>query len=101
MPLVVTNNPVPATPSLASPVSDIRDIRPPVEIPSGFEWLWWVLAALTTMVAVFFLWKWWRRRKEDLPASPPLPPHVRAKMKLLEALALIAQPKPFVIAVSD
>jgi hypothetical protein len=34
-------------------------------------------------------------------APPPLPAHVRARQKLEEALALIAQPKPFVIAVSD
>ena len=32
---------------------------------------------------------------------PPVPAHVRARQKLEEALALIAQPKPFVIAVSD
>jgi hypothetical protein len=32
---------------------------------------------------------------------PPVPAHVRAKQKLAEALALISQPKPFVIAVSD
>jgi hypothetical protein len=32
---------------------------------------------------------------------PPVPAHVRAKQKLDEALALIAQPKPFVVAVSD
>jgi len=30
-----------------------------------------------------------------------VPAHVRAKQKLQEALALITQPKPFVIAVSD
>jgi hypothetical protein len=32
---------------------------------------------------------------------PPVPAHVRAKQKLQEALALIAQPKSFCIAVSD
>ena len=32
---------------------------------------------------------------------PPIPAHVRAKQKLQEALALLAEPKPFVIAVSD
>jgi hypothetical protein len=31
----------------------------------------------------------------------PIPAHIRAKQKLEEALALIAHPKPFVIAVSD
>ena len=30
-----------------------------------------------------------------------MPAHVRAKQKLAEALALISQPKPFVIAVAD
>src|SRR5471032_2756008 len=32
---------------------------------------------------------------------PPIPAHVRAKQKLLEALALISQPKPFCVLVSD
>jgi hypothetical protein len=36
-----------------------------------------------------------------VPMPPPVPAHVRAKQKLEEALALITQPKPFVIAVSD
>jgi len=32
---------------------------------------------------------------------PPVPAHIRAKQKLQQALALITQPKPFVVAVSD
>ena len=32
---------------------------------------------------------------------PPVPPHVRAKQKLAEALAIIGQPKEFCIMVSD
>src|SRR5262249_25666994 len=32
---------------------------------------------------------------------PVTPPHVRARQKLQEALALIAQPRPFCIMVSD
>src|SRR6266403_484545 len=26
-----------------SVTNDLRDIKPPVEIPSGWEWLWWTL----------------------------------------------------------
>jgi hypothetical protein len=91
-----------ATPHQAAPVaSDIRDIKPPVEIPTGWEWLWLTLGVLAGAVILFALWKWWQKRKLHLPVAPPIPAHVRAKQKLAEALALIAQPKPFVIAVSD
>jgi hypothetical protein len=90
-----------ATQTAASVANDIRDIKPPVEIPSGWEWLWWVLAALATIVIAIFVWRWWQKRRSQIAFVPPVPAHVRAKQKLEEALALIAQPKPFVIAVSD
>jgi len=81
--------------------SDIRDITPPIEIPTGWEWLWWALAALAIIVIVAFVWLWWRKRRAQVVFVPPVPAHVRAKQKLDEALALIAKPKPFVVAVSD
>jgi len=90
-----------ATNAPAVAVSDIRDIKPPVEIPSGWAWLWWVFGAVVLAVAAFALWKWWQKRKANIPVAPPVPAHLRAKQKLQEALALIAQPKPFCIAVSD
>jgi len=91
-----------ATAQNAAPAAnDIRDIKPPIEIPNGWEWLWWVLAALVIVIIAVIVWFWWRKRLANAPVKPPLPAHVRAKQKLEEALALIAQPKPFVIAVSD
>ena len=90
-----------STQPVAPFVSDIRDIKPPIEIPTGWEWLWWALAALAIIVIVAFVWLWWRKRRAQVVFVPPVPAHVRAKQKLDEALALIAQPKPFVIAVSD
>jgi hypothetical protein len=81
--------------------TDIRDIKPPIEISDGMAWLWWVLAALATIVIMFFVWRWLKNRKLNIVLPPPIPPHVRAKKKLDDALALIAQPKPFVVAVSD
>ena len=80
---------------------DIRDIKPPIEISDGLAWLWWGLAALATIVVLFLIWRWWQKRRAQIVFVPPVPAHVRAKQKLDEALALIAQPKPFVIAVSD
>ena len=80
--------------------TDIRDIAPPVEIANPWAWLWWVAGGLAVAAVIFAIWKW-RKRAVQIPVAPPVPPHIRAKQKLQEALSLISQPKPFVIAVSD
>jgi len=84
-----------------SVTTDIRDIKPPIEISDGLAWLWWTLILLALAVAAFLLWRWWKNRKTNIVLPPPVPAHIRAKQKLEQALALITQPKPFVIAVSD
>ena len=89
------------TNSTASAATDIRDIKPPVAIPNGWEWLGWALIVLAIVAVAFLVWNWWRKRRAQNPLVPPVPAHVRAKQKLAEALALIAQPKPFCILVSD
>ena len=91
--MIATNN--------SAAAEDIRDIKPPFEISDGLVWLWWTLAALALAIILFALWKWWQQRKLNVAVVPPVPAHVRAKQKLDEALALISQPKPFVVAVSD
>ena len=80
---------------------DIRDIAPPVEIVDPWAWVWLTLAGVALVIALVAFWKWRKKRASLVPAAPPVPAHVRAKLKLQDALALIAQPKPFVIAVSD
>jgi hypothetical protein len=80
---------------------DIRDIAPPVEIANPWAWLGWTIAVVVLVIALVAFWKCRKKRASLIPAAPPIPPHLRAKQKLQEALALIAQPKPFVIAVSD
>ncbi len=98
--LVVTNSNI-APPPGSSPLVDIREIKPPVEIPSGYEWLWWTLGVLAVVIAAWLLWRWWQKRKAQVAIVPVVPAHVRARQKLRAALTLIAQPKPFCIAVSD
>jgi hypothetical protein len=91
-----------ATAQAAAPVAnDIRDIKPPIEIPNGWEWLWWTLGVVVFLAALILLWRYVHRRMTQVSIVPPIPAHIRAKQKLEEALALISQPKPFVIAVSD
>ncbi len=79
----------------------LRDIKPPIEIPDPWRFVWWGLAILAVAVAAFFIWRWVRKRKQVAAYVPPIPAHVRAKQKLQEALALIGQPREFCIVVSD
>jgi hypothetical protein len=81
--------------------NDIRDIKPPIEIPNGWEWLWITFGILAAAAILLALWKWWQKRLAQISIVPPIPAHVRAKQKLEEALALISQPKPFCVLVSD
>lgn len=82
-------------------MTDIRDIKPPEDIPNGWAWVWWVVILVALAVAALLVWWWLKNRRLNIALPPPVPAHIRAKQKLQEALALIGQPKPFVIAVSD
>jgi hypothetical protein len=93
----------PTNQPLASGVSttnELRDIKPPVEIPSGWEWVWWALGIAAALALAYLLWRYLRKSRAPVPL-PPVPPHIRARQKLQEALALLNRPMEFVVAVSD
>jgi hypothetical protein len=97
-PSSATNSP--ATNSLAA--ADIRDIKAPVEIPSGWFWIGCMLGALGIALASYFAWRYWQtHRTRTKPEQLIIPPHVRARRKLEQALGLIYEPRPFCISVSD
>lgn len=81
--------------------NQLHDIKPPVDIPNPWIWVWWGLAALALAVLAWSAWRYWRKRRDQVPAVPPVPAHIRAKQKLKEALLLMAEPKPFCTMVSD
>jgi len=97
---MATNIQLPASP-MGGLTNDVRDIKPPVEIPSGWLWVIWIGSVLAAMALAHLAWKYWQKRRAQVPAAPVIPPHVRAKRKLQEALALLNQPRPFCIEVSD
>ncbi len=82
--------------------NDIRAIRPPVQIPSGWLWLFWLLLALALAALAWWYWNY-RKRQQALPPPPPpkIPAHVRALRRLEVALGLLDQPDAFVVSVSS
>lgn len=82
--------------------ADIRDIAPPVPIPSVWDWWPWLAIVLACGAAMAALVWWWRRRSRESAIPVPVEPaHVRARRRLESALGLVDQPKPFCVEVSD
>lgn len=97
--------PIPPSSAAAPPtnaLNELRPLKPPVDIPSGWEWLGWVAAALALAAAGGWLWRWWRRRRlaAPVPLTPPVPPHVEARRRLEAAWQLLGDPEKFSVAVS-
>ena len=79
----------------------LRDIRPPVEIPNAWLWLWGALGLIALTVLSWLAWRYWKKRRAEAQVVPAIPAHVRARQKLESALALLGQPREFCILVSD
>ncbi|MBI3416201.1 MAG: hypothetical protein HY043_12970 [Verrucomicrobia bacterium] len=94
---------LPSSPTSTAPATNgLHDIKAPVEIPNGWAWLGWTLGALTVAAIAYWAWRYWqKRRAQGLPPEKIIPPHDRARLRLREAEALLDQPKPFCISVSD
>lgn len=96
---LILPTPPPASTNIVAETNELRAIKEPVRIPPGWEPVIWTLLALAAiLLLVLIVKKLLRPGPAKLP--PVLPPHIRARQKLTEALALIGQPKPFCIAVS-
>jgi hypothetical protein len=72
--------------------------KPLIYIPNGWAWVIWAGVILALLAALYFAWRWWRKKPVFVP--PPIPPHDRARRKLEQALAMISDPKTFSILVS-
>jgi hypothetical protein len=83
------------------PTNALHDIKPPLVIPNAWLWVIWGLVAAAVLAAAFVLWRAWQRRRAQPIVIPVVPPHVRARQKLEQALALLGQPREFCILVSD
>lgn len=54
-------------------MDDIRDIKPPVDVPGEFWWIWIVVAII--VLAALGVWLWLKRRRQaagkGAPSQPP------------------------------
>jgi hypothetical protein len=82
---------------------DILGIRGPVDIPTGWEWLLYSLAAIAVIALAYFLGRRLLRHVQVIK-PPPIPyvaPHLIARKRLAAALRLIDDPYRFCSAVAD
>jgi hypothetical protein len=93
--------PPPAPPKTVAGTNDIRAIKPPVEVPNPWAWVFWTAGILLLLALIAAVVRFWRKIRQRQSATPPVPPHVRARQKLDAALLLIGDPRAFCIAVSD
>ena len=95
--LIVPAQPPATNGTTAAPVFQEAP-KPLIYIPSGWAWFIGSAVILALLAALFFGWRWWR--KKPVAVTPPIPAHVRARRKLEQALAMISEPKEFSILVS-
>ncbi len=81
--------PIKVVSSLTPEITDINDIKGPIEdipMPSRWSLLWWLLAALIAAIIAYLLYKKFRKDKtspaETAPAAPPVPPEIEAERAL-------------------
>ena len=102
---LVLPDPADVTNAVASEtIPDIRGLKDMVEIPTGNEWIWWLLVAVAVLVVtgivVWFIRRHLVKSSTELAPSPPPPPHVVAWERLQRALDLIHEAEWFCIEVS-
>jgi len=96
--LIVPPPGLPATNQVAQ--ADIRQANPPVEMPGGWAWVWWLALLLALAAAGYWAWRRWLKPKPAAEPEQLVPPHVRARERLRAALALLSRPEPFCVEVS-
>jgi hypothetical protein len=87
--------------SAVAGTNDIRGIKPLVEIPNEWLWLWISVAILVVAALAVAAWLRWRKKLAMPPPIPVIPPHVRAKQRLAEALNFLSDPNKFCTLVAD
>jgi hypothetical protein len=101
MPLTSNSTALVVPPKQEAGTNDIRAIKPPVEIPNSWAWVWWLAGIIVLLAAATAGWIFVKRKFFKPVPAIIIPPHVRARQRLREALSLIHDARLFCIAVSN
>jgi hypothetical protein len=88
-------------PTPAGETNDIRGAKPPIPVPNDWAWAFWVIGIVVGLLAAYYAWRYWHKKRVYKLIVPPTPPHVRARQRLHAALAHIQDPRVFCGEVSD
>lgn len=96
-----TNGLPPLPPGTNVLEEDIRGIRGPIEIPSQYGWVWWLLGLIAAAAIGCWLWRKFGLKGSAAKPAVIVPPHRRAKDRLRGAMQLLSDPYQFCSLVSD
>ncbi len=103
---MATNAPVlPRSAPATSPTNgvvalDIREVKPPIAIPTGWAWVGWLLGLAALVTIAWWAWRRWLKSRQKPAVTIVIPPHVVARDQLRAALELLDRPEPFCVTVS-
>lgn len=105
-PALVLPDPADAGNPLAESLpSSLHDIKPPVEIISFWDIIFWVTLTLVALGLFYAAWRYWVRKQSRRQASEAwasrIPPNEIARQRLDAALEHLHDPKFFCTLVSD
>ena len=105
-PALVLPHPADAGNSLAESLpSSLHDIKPPVEIISFWDIIFWGVLLLVFLGVCYAAWRYWIRKRNRRQAAKEwasrIPPNERARQRLDAALEHLHDPKFFCTLVSD
>jgi hypothetical protein len=88
-------------------MDDIKDIKPPIDIPNAWIWIWWILAALIGVTLIVWLIFWFIKKpkaekKIEFEEGAPWE-KAYARLESLRSKGLMEREylKPFYIDLSD
>lgn len=88
---LVASEPIPVVVRGVMPagMTDIRDVKPPVDVEARIpEWFWLAVAVLAGLVAAA-IWFWYRRRRKPVVDPPPPPVHWPGEVEKILRMQLL------------
>lgn len=81
--------------------ADIRPVKGPIDIPSGWAWLGWTIGLVALAALAWLAWRRFLKARAKPKPKIVIPPHRKAKDRLRAAAELMSDPYRYCSLVSD